>query len=564
MNWPAVSRRSAVYGLAFLLAATATCHVLFSWMGFNPTDDGVVLAAGRRLLDGQTPHRDFISIRPVGSSLLHLPALIAGGDCCIWLARLFVWLEFAAIAWTWTSVASSAARRPFSDAEKVLLSVIGLTLSAHTFPIMPWTTVDGLFLISCGLWLCTRCTRDAWRVLGYVIVGAACLCRQPFVVMIPAAIILLGDWRRVRYWLASFAPLALYVVYLWGAGALHDAIVQFAARSELVQTGFLRYSSELAGLWGAMWCLLAMWLLWPRNRTQAAAAVPANWREYSGALALYLLLAFCSARIGERTSFHDAFALFGGVLACTAYVLVRDRAATRLTLLGLLGLATAWCASLSLGYNSPALAAAVLVPFLAAYAEPRRDAAGDAAAVAKSSEASTPAPYEKCRWIATAAVAVLACVCFYDSRTHAIYRDQPVAQLTHPLDPVFPGGGRIRTGEVTFEFLRDLQEAVRMCGDKEHAVIPDLAAYWIRAAQRNPLSIDWAFEGELPTKPLMDRAIGDVESRRGQVVVIVQKIPAAALGGREPAGFPNLPDVRAHVIRNWRKVGETRAFELYE
>ncbi|MGM0650030.1 MAG: hypothetical protein ACQES1_05925, partial [Bacteroidota bacterium] len=39
--------------------------------GLNPSDDGVVLAQSWRIILGQVPHLEFISIRPVGSGVLH-------------------------------------------------------------------------------------------------------------------------------------------------------------------------------------------------------------------------------------------------------------------------------------------------------------------------------------------------------------------------------------------------------------------------------------------------------------------------------------------------------------
>ena len=56
--------------LFFVTLVTALCHYLFSWIGFNPTDDGFVLSAARRILDGEIPHKDFVSIRPAGIGLL--------------------------------------------------------------------------------------------------------------------------------------------------------------------------------------------------------------------------------------------------------------------------------------------------------------------------------------------------------------------------------------------------------------------------------------------------------------------------------------------------------------
>ncbi len=86
---------------ACLLLAPAICHLSFSWMGYNPTDDGFVLAQSRRILDGQIPHRDFISVRPVASALLHAPSVLLGGDRTYWWSRGFVWVEFSCIAWAW-------------------------------------------------------------------------------------------------------------------------------------------------------------------------------------------------------------------------------------------------------------------------------------------------------------------------------------------------------------------------------------------------------------------------------------------------------------------------------
>ena len=59
--------------IAFLFIVPTIAHIAFSWIGFNPTDDGFTLAYSRRLLDGQIPHKDFIIIRPILSPLLHTP-----------------------------------------------------------------------------------------------------------------------------------------------------------------------------------------------------------------------------------------------------------------------------------------------------------------------------------------------------------------------------------------------------------------------------------------------------------------------------------------------------------
>ena len=57
-----------------LFAGTVILYTLMGIIpseGFNPSDDGVILAQSYRLLQGQIPHLDFISIRPIGSAVFH-------------------------------------------------------------------------------------------------------------------------------------------------------------------------------------------------------------------------------------------------------------------------------------------------------------------------------------------------------------------------------------------------------------------------------------------------------------------------------------------------------------
>ncbi|MEN4017737.1 MAG: hypothetical protein PQ968_04725 [Methanobacterium sp.] len=63
----------------FIIIVSIIAHILFSKLGFNPTDDGFILAGAKRILEGQIPHLDFISIRPVGSHFFHIPIVIWGG-----------------------------------------------------------------------------------------------------------------------------------------------------------------------------------------------------------------------------------------------------------------------------------------------------------------------------------------------------------------------------------------------------------------------------------------------------------------------------------------------------
>jgi len=98
-----VRRRAADWILAvlFLAGVPLIAHGLYSWMGFNPTDDGFTLAYSRRIFDGQIPHLDFIIIRPFLSPILHMPEAAWAGDNMLMVSRFVVWAQFACIAWIW-------------------------------------------------------------------------------------------------------------------------------------------------------------------------------------------------------------------------------------------------------------------------------------------------------------------------------------------------------------------------------------------------------------------------------------------------------------------------------
>jgi len=57
--------------LAVALILTGWAFYSACLLGFCPTDEGYFLAQTWRLLNGEFPHRDFISPRPVGSAAFH-------------------------------------------------------------------------------------------------------------------------------------------------------------------------------------------------------------------------------------------------------------------------------------------------------------------------------------------------------------------------------------------------------------------------------------------------------------------------------------------------------------
>src|SRR5436190_21176575 len=85
--------------LAVILALVG--HALYSRYGYNPTDEGMIIAMSRRVLEGEVIHRDFIFSRPIGSVLVGVPMVAFGGDWTYLLSRFWAWFCLSSVAVMW-------------------------------------------------------------------------------------------------------------------------------------------------------------------------------------------------------------------------------------------------------------------------------------------------------------------------------------------------------------------------------------------------------------------------------------------------------------------------------
>ncbi len=525
-----------VDGRVFLAVVPLVAHLLFSWIGFNPTDDGFVLAYGRRLLDGQVPHRDFIALRPVGSPLLHLPELLAG-DFVLYASRLVWWCELALVAWVWVPLLAAAFGVAPTASERFALRLVALLLSAHVAPPRAWHTVDGITLASIGIALAGD-ARPRPKTLGYVLVGAAALCKQNFGLLAPIVLGVLGDWRRPRYGLAVVAPGAAYALVVTALGGGAHLAAQLGAQHDLVTGALVPYASSATAA-GLTIGALAGWA------ARRDPAVPRVLGWLAVLLAPAALLATAATGTYGSYARGAAFVLFGAALArATALVAGRNVAASRAALLAL---ALAWASAISIGYRSPAYASGVLAVLLLLLDWPARPDARQRAALA--------------------VLTVLTLAGAGAARTQVVYRDRPAAALDRPLGTVFGGGAGIRTNARTHEFLADLNRAIAVADarGRPYAIVPDVPGHWATARQANPLPIDWPQAIELPAPALAARVTAAVAARRGTVVLLVQKVRADTLA---TAAVP-LADDGLYPIVTWiratlTKTGETEHFDLYE
>lgn len=528
--------------LGFAISVALSAHLAFSRLGFSPTDEGFILAQSRRLLLGEVPHRDFITIRPAGSPLLHIPELLAG-DHAFLVSRLVFWIEIAVIQWAWLEIARRELRLRWSLPTKVALLSAGFMLSSHTFPAMAWHTVDGIALASLGFLLLLSEGRSQVAA-GYALIGLSALCKQSFLPLAPLAVVGRGHWRRVTAWLMVLSAPIIYLLTMAAVGAWRDTVEQLSAQTGLLEFG-VKPIVTCVGMWvggvgGAVLVLIGR---------APIPALPANGRRIVALAAVVVLILLVSRQIGGTWEFlnQGSFWLLGVVLGIAASAAaLRDN-----TRLSCAALALGCTAVVSIGYHTPALASGPLL--IVIFAEVATPAGSFASA------SSVPA-------LAASALVVCLLPHWRTSRLDNIYHEAPRGALTERLDGVFPGAAGIRTNRNTRAVLEDLRVDISRFGQgRRYCILVDAAGYWALAHQRNPLPSDWPQAIELCTPGLRERFSRALLGLPRGSVVLVQKDYFATL----PMGFQPIEDSNpyygavAFARANLKKTGESRWWDLY-
>jgi hypothetical protein len=542
--------RIPVVAILFLILAPLSAHLLFSSLGFNPTDDGFTLAYSRRILEGQVPHRDFIIIRPFLSPLFHIPFVLWGGEHVYLLSRFFVWCQFACMAWAGVYVLDKKIKLYLGSFEKVCIALITMAVSAHTFRTMAWHTIDGLFFALIGLVLCVW-EKQPGKMTGYFLIGLAYLCKQNFIFLAPFSIILLGDWRKVKYWLVILLPGILYFTFLLFSNAVPDAIVQLTSQSNLLYYGFHNYRNPRLLSFVLVGFISTLFIIGNQKRIPA----PRNsFLEWIGLLILSVIpligisITYFSGQKILPASFW-LFSLVVGVIGCLLF----QKKTSELAKVGLIFLLMAWSASISIGWPSPDLASGQVLAILLVFTLPLIHLH------------LKERKHEYIYNVGLVLFSTVLLVSFGTARMQFIAREQPAVKLTEKLDGVLPGGKGIRTNKNTYDFLVDLGEAIKISRNfgSTYAIIPDCAGWWVKSPQANPLPIDWVQKIELNKPELTARVIRDLDALRETNIVIVQKVEARFLqDGFVPFSeeFAVVEYVRSHYTR----VYETSLFELYK
>ncbi len=477
--------------------------------GFNPSDDGVILGQAYRLLHGQIPHQDFISIRPVGSAVIHsinffsfLPLEIS--------ARWLTMIEYMIYSFIWTLLFVRCWENRYTLTYIIVPVLLGswvFILNQNHYNLFPWTTIDALSLFSVALYLHLLPDKGnenrpaGWFkliMISFFTVSAS-LCRQSFV--LPMLILLTVDMvkaLREKYFLKSLIafitgaiPAWIYLVSLFKHNALKVFLSQMSGRTEIWQTGFEKFDSEF---WHSpvlvLYIAVIIFILYQKLAQKNIYIIDRILRQ--GAW-LDMIILVSSVLLGflifitPGQIFRLSFSLFWLLLLSVLVSFFRsktDRLAIKYSLWIIL---LAWTSAISLGDNAPVFTAGLLIGGVFINTLPHI-----------SAERFILPSVWNMRYIILSLISLIFIIIGINGQMQNNYRDLAAGDLQYSLEKEYPEMGSLVTNQRTYAYLQDIRRIYDELGKPRgrFVVLPNGSLIYPLLESPNPFPLDWMQEPE--------------------------------------------------------------------
>lgn len=360
--------------LAWAVALLTPLGYLFLYTpyGMDTTDFGYFYAYAWRILEGQVPYRDFYYIKPALPLYWHaLWMRLTPEGINVLAGKAGFVVEMLAASWFAAAFLNRWYRLEALRLPLPLLATCGFVWGVHSFPHMPWHTVDGIFFASWGLWAAV----SGWPMLAGILACCSMLCKQSFL-FVPAGVILLlflcrpGRHDALRCLIGWLGTLVL----VWGMLRLTGALPAFLRMT----TGQLAVAEALdAGIYiyfrQSWWFVVAALTPWILSRF-CKKRLPLFLEPgvvYLALLAVWYIRETLLSRswIGYGISWPTLFVVLGGICVFfPKYFLVpwlRQTDSPHLYRRAAIGLGCAlllsWSVAISGGYKIPAFFATPLI-----------------------------------------------------------------------------------------------------------------------------------------------------------------------------------------------------------
>lgn len=525
-----------------LIIISFTICKLVPFEGFNPSDEGVIAAQSFRLMHGEVPHKDFISIRPAGSGYLHIidflfpiPFIEAG--------RWFTIFEYFIYAAIWlflmiTAINNSRLIRDFPVRISACI-LIAFCLTIQIKHIFPWTTVDAIFFTSIGFlsyfrsidFSTFRLIKPAAAFWGILLMSIAALCRQTFIfpVGVSGLTILIAGFRSKKLFsalltgIAGCLPVVSYLIYLNAHAAFNDFIDQMTGRTELFHTGIFEYGVHLFYTpWVILYaCYTLVLILLKTNKNGTLKNL-----LYFDLITFLIIAGSGFAMFFTSTQKTIPFVFFWTTLYLTIRLIFCKKPG-KVIFISLAGLLLSWTGSISLGDNSPLFCSGILLTIIASqlfklYEMPLTHFFKNNDKLFKTS-------------LPVISILILSFTIYSEGQFN--YRDLSRNNLTEALNNFFPEMDDVHTNKNTYAYFGEL---MRLKNElhiplNDLVVLPNNAAIYPLLNSRNPFPVDWAQCNEYIGAE--EKMNADIRSALGHkdIVILVDKIDSKYMfDGFEP------------------------------
>lgn len=521
--------------------------VLYTPYGMDTTDFGYFYGYAWRIIEGQTPYRDFFYIKPALPLYWH----------AFWMALTpEQWQVLGGKAGFLATMLASAwfgalyLNRSFNFSRLCLttpiLATTGFVFGVHSFPHMPWHTADGVLFSSAALYAAV----SAWPLISGIFAACAMCCKQSFA-LVPLAILILiiirglpGRWRFIMGWLGCLA-VALIWIYSQDAWANFRTMTtgQLDIR-EAIDAGILIYLRQnwlLPALALIPW-LLAKLLKWKLPRWLLPGYC------YLAALAVWYLWTVHAEKtwIGFGASWPTLFMLLGALCVLWPGRMLAQwgnpPAASWPRLANAAALAAAllasWSVAISGGYKIPAMFA---TPLIFSFVLIHADMGGDA---------------RKLCW-ASLCAGLLIFGAGYKYPYVFPVRPLEKSQLIHDAGSVFRQATGVYVDRDMLERLAELKQLRAKYGPNYKTLPGFSMAYYLNGDKPvfpSDWLIDWEINGEV------DKLYRELVDRNLTVFMERDQLGAEKADAYDRAGY----GVPRLVRQNWRIVDETPHFVIFQ
>ncbi|MCD4681167.1 MAG: hypothetical protein K8S00_12355 [Bacteroidales bacterium] len=480
--------------------------------GFNPSNDGVILAQSYRIINGEIPHTDFISIAPVFSGILHsihfyspFPLVVSG--------RIFVLIEYYIYSVLWVYLLMiiflKGSRKDYFHIFLPLI-IAAFLLNLNTYHLYPWTSIDGILFSMLGIFFYFKAknlAKNPWKyflfIIALICVSLGSLAKQSFIftaLFIYIVIILeFIKEKKMRVLplviIMGASPLIAYLTFLLINNNLSDFIQQITGRTEFFKTTIRMYvitfvNSKLIVLY-AFSIFILIFDFYSRRRNIINQK---GWRAFltfnNNKLLKYyisfitLITIFLSYWFILHDNYHSLpFEFFWIMLMVLFISLYRRALSNKQLLVCVSGLILAWSASISHEANTPVYTSGILVTCIIILIYNLLKQIG-----------VFPLGL-KFRLFLYVSVLVIMHGFFFAAnygQSKYNYRELSSKYLSKNVKDVLPEFGDIKTNPNTYNYYADFINIFQKLNMKDKFVLlPNNAIIYPVLDSRNPFPIDW-------------------------------------------------------------------------